>query len=262
MKHRIPYFNFYPSDFIKGVRGLTPQEVGIYTMLLCRIYEENGPIDLHTGRLAAYCGCSEKIVAKVIERLVYLGRINLIDGRLSDDRADAEIVKRENALKLQSRAGEISAQKRKQNQGKQATDVQRNGNHTDTEPDKSSVANATDGEAVDFAKQLFERAVVFLGRHGVKEAQARSFVGKLRKGHDDPAIFAAFVACGKAGAIDPIPWITANLTGKLQPIAGGSNGKPSRNTKRLNAFLAASGPAPGLDFGEDRHPSQPLLDRR
>lgn len=259
---RIPYFNFYPTDFMKGVRGLTPQEVGIYVMLLCRIYEENGPIAIHPGRMAAYCGCSERLVAKVIDRLVYLGRLTISEGMISDDRAEVEIAKRENALKSQSRAGEISAQKRKQNQRQASTGVQRDGNHTDTDTDKSSVANATDGVAVDFAKQLFERAVAFLGRHGVKEAQARSFVGRLRKSNADPDIFAAFVACGKAGAIDPIPWITANLTGKLQPISGGSSGKPSRNTKRLNAFLAASGAAPGLDFGQDCNPSQPLLDRR
>lgn len=77
---------------------------------------------------------------------------------------------------------------------------------------EDSVASATDGEAVDFAKTLFDRAVAFLGRHGTPESQARSFLGKLRKTHPDAEIFDAFTACGKAGAVDPIPWLTARLT--------------------------------------------------
>jgi hypothetical protein len=41
---------------------------------------------------------------------------------------------------------------------------------------------------------------------------ARSFIGKLRKDHSDAEIFAAFSECSKAGAVDPIPWITRRLT--------------------------------------------------
>jgi hypothetical protein len=75
-----------------------------------------------------------------------------------------------------------------------------------------SVANATDGVAVDFAKAIFDRGVKFLCNHGVKEAHARSVIGKWRKEHPDREIFDAFAECSKAGAVDPIPWITARLT--------------------------------------------------
>jgi uncharacterized protein YdaU (DUF1376 family) len=40
---RIPYFHFYPADFMNGSHGLSAQQVGVYIMLLCRIYEEDGP---------------------------------------------------------------------------------------------------------------------------------------------------------------------------------------------------------------------------
>ena len=84
-----------------------------------------------------------------------------------------------------------------------------NQNHIDT------VANATDGDAVaaqaDLSKDLFERGVKFLSRHGVKESQARSVIGKWRKDHPDADILSAFMDCAKSGAIDPIPWITARL---------------------------------------------------
>lgn len=133
---RVPYFNFYPTDFMRGVRGMTPQEVGIYAMLLCLIYEQNGPVAMNPPRLSAYCGCRVTTLEKAISRLAELGRITVTDGMVMDDRAADEIAKREHALKLQSRAGEISAEKRKQNQGKTATDVQPTFNHTDTDKEE------------------------------------------------------------------------------------------------------------------------------
>lgn len=76
----------------------------------------------------------------------------------------------------------------------------------------ASGRDASPAEPVeDFSKQLFDRAVAFLGRHGVPERQARGIVGKWRRDHTDAAIFDAFAACSRAGAIDPIPWITARL---------------------------------------------------
>lgn len=211
--NRVPYFAFYPADFMNGVRGLTAQEVGVYTMILCRIYEESGPVEYHARRLAIYCGMRESTFVAVVEKLVDLDKLQLIGGMLSNRRAEGEIAKRADGLKIASKAGKASAEKRQQNQRSDETPVQQTFNHTDT--DKSSVANATDGEAVDpqadLAKDLFERGVRFLGKHGVKEGQARSIIGKWRKDHPDADILSAFMDCAKSGAIDPIPWITARL---------------------------------------------------
>lgn len=211
--NRVPYFAFYPADFMNGVRGLTAQEVGVYTMILCRIYEESGPVEYHPRRLSTYCGMREATFVSVIEKLVDLDKLQLVDGMLSNRRAEGEISKRADGLKIASKAGKASAKKRQQNQSQDATPVQPPFNHTDTDTDKSSVANATDGEtvAVDLSKDLFERGVKFLGRHGVKESQARSVIGKWRKDHPDADILSAFMDCAKSGAIDPIPWITARL---------------------------------------------------
>lgn len=211
--NRVPYFAFYPADFMNGVRGLTAQEVGVYTMILCRIYEESGPVEYHARRLATYCGMREATFVAVVEKLVDLDKLQLVDGMLSNRRAEGEIAKRADGLKIASKAGKASAEKRQQNQRSDATPVQQPFNHTDTDTDKSSVANATDGEAVaaELSKDLFERGVKFLGRHGVKESQARAVIGKWRKDHPDADILSAFMECAKSGAIDPIPWITARL---------------------------------------------------
>lgn len=133
---RIPYFDFYPADFMHGVRGLTATEVGVYTMLLCRIYEENGPVEYNTIRLSAYCGIRESALVKAVDRLVVLAKLTVQDGMLSNHRAMKEIDARETKLKNNSRAGKVSAKKRQQNQSIESTDVQRTFNHTDTDTDK------------------------------------------------------------------------------------------------------------------------------
>lgn len=212
---RVPYFAFYPADFMNGVRGLTPQEVGVYTMILCRIYEENGPVEYHVRRLSTYCGMREATFTAVVEKLVDLDKLQLVDGQLSQRRAMIEIAKRADGLKIASRAGKASAEKRQQNQRQDATPVQQAFNHTDTDTDKDTVAKATDADGVDaapdLAKDLFGQGVKFLCQHGIKETQARAVIGKWRKDHPDNDILSAFMACAKSGAVDPIPWITARL---------------------------------------------------
>lgn len=223
---RIPYFDFYPTDFMRGVRGLTATEVGIYTMLLCRIYEENGPVEYHPVRLSAYCGVRESMLKKAVDRLIVLGRINVQNGMLSDERAIREITIRETKLKNSSRAGKASADKRQKKQQQSATYVQQAFNHLDKDTE-IPVAKATgrdDASEPDFAKQVFDRAVAFLGRAGTPEQQARAFVGKLRKdGHTDAEIFDAFSRCSKQGVVAPIPWITAALTKPASQAAITSN---------------------------------------
>lgn len=134
-KTRIPYFDFYPSDFMNGVRGLSAQEVGVYTMLLCRIYEQNGPIEYSILKLSTYCGMREKTFEKVIERLISLDKFQLETALLKNRRAQIEISSRSDKLKLNSKAGRASAKKRQQKQQTIPTDVEQTFNHTDTDTD-------------------------------------------------------------------------------------------------------------------------------
>ena len=141
-KDRIPYFDFYPVDFMNGVRGLSAQDVGVYTMVLCRVYEENGPIEFNTMRLSTYCGMREATFKKVIEKLVALGKFDLSNGVLSNHRAETEIQSRADKLKLNSKAGKASAQKRQQKQQPVSTSVQHPFNHTDTDTDTDTIKNS------------------------------------------------------------------------------------------------------------------------
>lgn len=183
MSKSIPYFDFYPADFMHGVRGLTPAEVGVYTMLLCRIYEENGPVEYHVARLATYCGMREPAFEKTFERLVDLGKISLASGLFSNGRAQQEIASRETKLKNNSRAGKISAEKRQQKQSRDATDVQRDVNHTDTDTDKNRVTDVTPCPIAETRGPSFDQfwAEWPLGKIG-KEAARKAF-GRLSADH-------------------------------------------------------------------------------
>lgn len=131
----LPWFKFYPADFMHGVRGLGPREVGVYTMLLCKIYEDGEPIEYHVRRLSTYCGMTQKTFEAVVATLVDLGKIQVVAGRLTNARAEAEIASRETDLKNASKAGKASAEKRQQKQRNDATPVQQPSNNKDIDTD-------------------------------------------------------------------------------------------------------------------------------
>jgi uncharacterized protein YdaU (DUF1376 family) len=259
--NHIPYFRLYPADFMGGVRGMSAQEIGVYMMLLCRMYEENGPIEYHVLRLSTYCGMRQKTFEAVAEKLIALGKITLENGMMFNDRAEREISSRANDLENNIKAGKASAKKRQQKQRKISTPVQRPFNHTDTDTDTYNTEDkSSDGQAVDqvdFAKDLWDRGVAFLGRSGVNERQARSVIGKWRKAYTDTDIFNAFKDCSKAGVVEPISWIEARLKGK-----GKANDRLGKGAERISAFVSGAGGSSEMDRGEDNYPSQPLLARR
>lgn len=137
--NNIPYFRFFPADFMLGVRGMSAQEIGVYTMILCRIYESSGPVEYNPLRLATYCGMRQATFDKVLEKLVDLDKLQMIGGMISQRRAEIEISKRAHDMKSNSKAGKASAEKRQQNQSKPATDVQQPFNHTDTDTDTDRI---------------------------------------------------------------------------------------------------------------------------
>lgn len=135
----IPYFRFYPADFMLGVRGMSAQEIGVYTMILCRIYEGSGPVEYNPLRLSTYCGMRQATFDKVLEKLVDLDKLQMHGGMISNARADIEIAKRADDLKNNSKAGKASAEKRQQNQQMKSTRDERAFNHTDTDTDTDTV---------------------------------------------------------------------------------------------------------------------------
>lgn len=61
--------------------------------------------------------------------------------------------------------------------------------------------------AMDPAKILFTQGVKTLTAGGVKEASARSLIGRWRQSHGDAAVLAAFGRAQREGAMDPVAFI-------------------------------------------------------
>jgi hypothetical protein len=82
--------------------------------------------------------------------------------------------------------------------------------------EEDSDANASGAQPINLIKIVFDEGIKALTGCGMREANARNSLGKLRKDHPgkDREILEAILDCVKAGAVDPIPWITARLKSK------------------------------------------------
>lgn len=199
----LPYYKAYPRDFIEGTIGMSFELKGAYRLVLDLIYMQGGELPDDDRYISGLLGCSVRKWKTLRAALVDAGKLHPVDGFLTNERALFEL---ESTRTLQEKMAENRRGHKKNN------DLQkRPSNHTDTDTD--SVAKATGGDAADedFAKQVFDRAVSYLGRHSVSEKSARQFVGQLRKTHTDIEIFEAFSAASKAGAVDPMNYIRGVL---------------------------------------------------
>lgn len=82
---------------------------------------------------------------------------------------------------------------------------------------KSSVPIGT-GTDAPISKMVFDAGVALLVRANVPERQARSFLGKLRQAYPDGEVFAAIADCDRAGAVEPVAWLTKRLQPRPPPV--------------------------------------------
>jgi uncharacterized protein YdaU (DUF1376 family) len=88
----ITHIPFYPSDWLAGTRGMTAAEMGVYITILAMIYERAGPIKADDmAKLARLCGTSASALKGILESLIADEKLTLVDGHLSNRRAELEI---------------------------------------------------------------------------------------------------------------------------------------------------------------------------
>jgi len=253
------FYKMDPADWDQGTARLSLEEEAAYLRIVNSIHKHKGPVPDVDRVLAGMFRTSTRKARSLVLALIEAGKIIIEDGAIWNDRARSDLVHRgfvsvsraESGAKGGRKSAETRAKSLQTNEPEQAIASTRE------EKRREDITEAKASDAsVDFAKQLWDRGVAFLGRHGTQDKQARTLIGKWRKAYTDTDIFEAFSACSKEGIIDPVPWITAKLAGKDKP-----NGKSSRGEKFLRSFVAGASVAPRVDFGEDCDPSQPLLAR-
>lgn len=103
------------ADFIHGTMKLTLEEKGAYSICLDLIYDRGGPIPDDERWLAGVCNVSTRKWRSLRDRLIDLGKLRLIDGHLTNDRAELEIVSAETQARKLSECGAKGGRTRAEN---------------------------------------------------------------------------------------------------------------------------------------------------
>lgn len=109
-----PFIKFFPSDFLADTSGLSAAERGVFIILLCLMFEKDGPIVRDDKRLARRCGIPIRNFRRCLEALMEpdgpeaSARIIEVNGTLTNERAEASI----NERLLRSQVGVQAATQR------------------------------------------------------------------------------------------------------------------------------------------------------
>lgn len=114
MNERMWYRRF-GADFIAGTLNLTLEQKGAYSLVLDLIYDRGGPIPDDDRYIAGVCGCSIRKWASIKSVLVSSGKIILVDGRITNRRAEDEIEIRSKKARKLAENGAKGGEKRAEN---------------------------------------------------------------------------------------------------------------------------------------------------
>lgn len=222
------FYKMDPALWDVRTSNLTLEQEAAYLRIVNAIHKHKSPIPDNDRVLSGMFRVSTRKARALVNALIDAGKIASQGGHLTNDRAVSDLVHRgfvsvsmaENGAKGGRTRAENAANPLENNNQHQATASYRE----EESRGEYTVAKATDGNAVDlplpdddFAEQIWSRGLAYLVRKGIAQAKARTFIGKLRRDHTDPEIFKAFSECSKAGAVDPIPWITKALQPRASP---------------------------------------------
>lgn len=78
----LPWYRRYPDNFIAGTVGLTLEEKGAYSLVLDLMYVRGGPVPDEPRYIAGVCNCSVRKWNAIRDRLIALGKIQVVDGAI------------------------------------------------------------------------------------------------------------------------------------------------------------------------------------
>lgn len=106
------WFKFYGRDYRDGVRDLPFDVVGIYSVLLTYMYEEEGGrIQDQDQRLARLVGCDIRVWKRARATLIEAGKLSVTeDGFLTNGRVEIEVKSAELLSEVRAKSGRSSRQ--------------------------------------------------------------------------------------------------------------------------------------------------------
>ena len=101
-----PYYRFYPGDYLRDTSGLSLMEHGAYNLLLHHYYSVEGCVKDEKPRLFRLCGAVLPEEQAAVTHIVNT-YFPIINGKLTNNRADKEIDGRRQFLEEQTRKGRL-----------------------------------------------------------------------------------------------------------------------------------------------------------
>lgn len=103
----LPWFKFFPADWLSGTRGLTATEAGVYITLIAMMYDHAKPLAQDEARLSRYCGATPRQFTAALARLVEEGKIMVLPAGLWNARVASELQDREEKICTAKRAAHV-----------------------------------------------------------------------------------------------------------------------------------------------------------
>lgn len=220
----IPYFPLYVVDYEADTTHLSMEEDGCYMRLLRLCWRTPGcsiPNDPAwiMRRLRVDADTYDRVVSVVISEFFKVEKGRVFSPRLSQEHET--ITATYEKRKAAGKKGGRPAKSLKSNE----TDERRaKAGPKQPEPEPEPyIPVGTDkppDEILNPAKLAFDGGVALLVRSGKSANAARGIVGMWRKSHTDAQIIEALGACQRAGAVEPVSWITAALGSRTSSAYG------------------------------------------
>jgi uncharacterized protein YdaU (DUF1376 family) len=217
---------WYVADYLADTAHLTTEQHGAYCLMLMAAWKGGGALPNEDGQLAAVCRLTP---ARWRASRAILLRFFSEDGeQIVHKRVTAERQKAQSISDKKAKNGKEGASARWQTDSKPMANAIENGRQTDApspspthSPSENSEPKGSGGkppkEDLSPDAILFGYGVPYLVEAGSKEANARSFIGKLRKLHGDNVVIEKLRACLKLRPSQPIEWLAAALPPEKAP---------------------------------------------
>lgn len=102
----LPWFQFYPNDWLAGTRGLSAVETGVYITIIATLYDRAAPLPNNPERLARMCGASKRVFVAALERLVDDGKLMMDARGIWNARVEQELQSRNEKVERNKKAAE------------------------------------------------------------------------------------------------------------------------------------------------------------
>lgn len=109
---KVKWYKRDPNAALTGMMALSLEERGAYNTLLDLIYTHDGELGDDARFICGWLRCDIRVWKRIRQRLLDLGKIYLVGGKLRNSRADDEVDAAQHRISNSARAGRASAARR------------------------------------------------------------------------------------------------------------------------------------------------------